>query len=183
MWPKTGKTRQRTFQPESAEQGRVYVLALSETSTVPVLAQHQVREKEHEISAVKTWLQAFQVRDRIVWADAMPTQRCFCALLRRYHSHSLLKAREESAPVVGGSVALFCAITRLIACIGLVMPAMAGGLLPSSRLPKPPKCLPLSTTPCSRLFDWLHVSNLAAQMRVFDAHPKRALALLLGSDF
>jgi hypothetical protein len=127
MWPKTGKTRQRTFQPESAEQGRVYVLALSETSTVPVLAQHQVREKEHEISAVKTWLQAFQVRDRIVWAAAMPTQRCFCALLRRYHSHSLLKAREESAPVVGGSVALFCAITRLIAWEGLVPSAVPKG--------------------------------------------------------
>ena len=29
----------------------------------------------------------------------------------------------------------------------------------------------------------LHISNLAAQMRVFNAHPERALALLLGSDF
>jgi len=33
------------------------------------------------------------------------------------------------------------------------------------------------------LADALHISNLAAQMRSFDAHPERALALLLRSDF
>ena len=33
------------------------------------------------------------------------------------------------------------------------------------------------------LADALQVSNLAAQMRTFDAHPEQALALLLGSDF
>lgn len=32
------------------------------------------------------------------------------------------------------------------------------------------------------LADALHISNLAAQMRIKDAHPERGLALLLGSD-
>jgi len=33
------------------------------------------------------------------------------------------------------------------------------------------------------LADALQVSNLAAQMRQFDAHPEQALALLLASNF
>ena len=45
--------------------------------------------------AVKTWLQAFQVQDRIVWADAMHPQRFFCALLRRFHCHYLLIAKKN----------------------------------------------------------------------------------------
>lgn len=39
---------------------------------------------------MKTWLQACHVQDRIVTADALHTQRFFCALLRRLHSHYLL---------------------------------------------------------------------------------------------
>ena len=60
-----------------------------------MLAQHQVQEKEDEISAVKTWLQAFQVQDRIVSADAMHTQRFFCTMLRRFNSHYLLIAKKN----------------------------------------------------------------------------------------
>ena len=96
----TGNTLRATLQHESAQQQPVHLLSLYETSTATVLAQHQVQQKENEMSAVKTWLQAFQVQDRIVSADAMHTQRFFCALLRRFHSHYLLKAREESAAVV-----------------------------------------------------------------------------------
>ena len=33
------------------------------------------------------------------------------------------------------------------------------------------------------LADALHLSNLAAQMRFFNAHPEQALAVLLGPDF
>src|SRR5260370_42532815 len=92
-----GKPLRCTFANWPADQGLVHLLSLYETSTGMVLALHQVREKENEISAVKTWLQAFQVQDRIVSADAMHTQRFFCALLRRFKSHYLLIGKRESA--------------------------------------------------------------------------------------
>jgi hypothetical protein len=85
-----GKTLRGTLKHESAEQGPVHLRALYETSTGLVSAQHQVQQKEHEISAVKTWLQACHVQDRMVTADALHTQRFFCAQLRRLHSHYLL---------------------------------------------------------------------------------------------
>lgn len=90
-----GKTLRGPLQHESAEQGPVHLLSLYETSTGTVLAQHQVQQKENEISAVKTWLQAFQVQDRLVSADAMHTQRFFCALLLRFKSHYLLIAKKN----------------------------------------------------------------------------------------
>lgn len=90
-----GKTLRGTLKHESAQQGPLHLLALYETSTGTVSAQHQVREKENEISAVKTWLQSCHVQDRIVSADAMHTQRFFCALLRRLHSHYLLIVKQN----------------------------------------------------------------------------------------
>lgn len=53
----------------------------------------RVQEKENEISAVKTWLQAFQMQDRIISADAMHTQRFFCGMITRAHGHYLLIAK------------------------------------------------------------------------------------------
>ena len=85
---------------ESAHQGPVHLLALYETSTGVVSAQHQVQQKENEISAVKTWLQACHVQGRIVTADVMHTQRFFCALWRRLLSHYLLIVKREAAAVV-----------------------------------------------------------------------------------
>ena len=73
----------------------MHLLSLYETRTGVVLAQHQVGEQQNEISAVKSWLQAVHVQDRIVSADAMPTQRFFCALLRRLRSHYLLIAKKN----------------------------------------------------------------------------------------
>lgn len=88
-----GKTLRGTGKHEAADQGPVHLLALYETSTGVVSAQHQVQQKENEISAVKTWLQACHVQDRIVTADALHTQRFFCAMLRRLQSHYLLIAK------------------------------------------------------------------------------------------
>ena len=90
-----GKTLRGTLKHESAKQGPVHLLSLYETSTGTVLSQHQVQQKENEISAVKTWLQAFQVQGLIVSADAMHTQRYFCAMLRRFQSHYLLIAKKN----------------------------------------------------------------------------------------
>jgi hypothetical protein len=102
-----GKTLRGTLKHESPQQTSVHLLSLYETRTGVVLAQHQVGEKQHEISAVKTWLQAVQVQDRMVSADAMHTQRFFCALVRRLRGHYLLIAKRESASVVRGFAALF----------------------------------------------------------------------------
>ncbi len=95
-----GKTLRGTLKHESAHQGPVHLLALYETSTGVVSAQHQVQQKENEISAVKTWLQACHVQGRIVTADAMHTQRFFCALLRREASPLPAHRQAQSAAVV-----------------------------------------------------------------------------------
>ena len=56
-----GKTLRGTLHHESPQQAKVHLLSLYETRTGVVLAQHQVGEKQNEISAVKSWLQAVHV--------------------------------------------------------------------------------------------------------------------------
>lgn len=264
-----GKTLRGTLGHESAEQGPVHLLALYETSTGTVLTQHQVCEKENEISAVKTWLQAFQVQDRIVSADAMHTQRFFCAMLRRFQSHYLLIAKKNQPQMYedlqlffedpqadrsGWQSAKSCdkghgrleireittsselnsfferdwqdiaqvfRLQRTVTRKGKTSQEVVYGLtsLPAKRADparllhlnrahwqienrlhwrrdvtlgedhcqvrkgQAPQVLAALNNAVLALADALHISNLAAQMRVFNAHPERALALLLGSDF
>ncbi len=264
-----GKTLRGTLQHESAEQGPVHLLSLYETSTGTVLAQHQVREKENEISAVKTWLQAFQVQDRIVSADAMHTQRYFCAMLRRFQSHYLLIAKKnqpqmyedlqlffedpeadhsgwqsakscnkghgrlESREITTSTdltsfferdwqdIAQVFRLQRSVIRKGKTSQEVVYGLtsLPPKqadparllhlnrahwqienrlhwrrdvtlgedhsqvRKGQAPQVLAALDNAVLSLADALHISNLAAQMRTFAAHPEQALALLLASNF
>ena len=264
-----GKTMRGTLSHEAAEQGPVHLLSLYETRTGIVLAQHQVREKENEISAVKTWLQAFQVQDRIVSADAMHTQRFFCAMLRRFQSHYLLIAKKNQPQMYedlqlffedpqadrsGWQSAKSCnkghgrleireittstelnsfferdwqdlaqvfRLQRTVTRKGQTSQEVVYGLtsLPAKRADparllqlnrahwqienrlhwrrdvtlgedhsqvrkgQAPQVLAALNNAVLALADALHVSNLAAQMRTFDAHPERALALLLGPNF
>ena len=264
-----GKTLRGTLKHESAEQGPVHLLSLYETSTGTVLAQHQVQQKENEISAVKTWLQAFQVPGRIVSADAMHTQRCFCAMLRRFQSHYLLIAKKNqpqlyddlqlffedpSADCSGWQSAKSCdkghgrletreittstdlnsfferewagiaqvfRLARSVCRKGQISHEVVYGLTSLSpkqadparllqlnrahwqienrlhwrrdvtlgedhcqvRTGSAPQALAALNNAVLSLADALHVSNLAAQMRTFDAHPEQALALLLAANF
>lgn len=264
-----GKTLRGTLQHESAEQGPVQLLSLYETSTGTVLAQHQVREKEHEISAVKTWLQAFPVQDRIVSADALHTQRRFCAMLRRFKSHYLLIAKKNQpqrsedlqlffedpeADRSGWQSARSCdkghgrleireiptstelnsfferdwqdlaqvfRLQRTVTRKGKTSHEVVSGLTSLSpkqadparllqlnrahwqienrlhwrrdvtldedhcqvRMGSAPQVLAALNNAVLSLADALHVPNLAAQMRTFDAHPEQALAVLLASNF
>jgi predicted transposase YbfD/YdcC len=264
-----GKTLRGTLGHTSAQQTSVHLLSLYETRTGVVLAQHQVGEKENEISAVKSWLQAVQVQDRIVSADAMHTQRFFCALLRRLRSHYLLIAKKNQ-PQLYEDLHLFfedpqadrsdwqsaqsCSkghgrlerreittstelnsfferdwqgieqvfrLERNVTRKGETRQEVVYGLtsLPRKladparllqvnrahwqienrlhwrrdvtlgedgcqvRTGQAPQVLAALNNAVLALADALHVSNLAAQMRSFDAHPEQALALLLGSDF
>lgn len=262
-----GKTLRGTLGHTSAQQPSVHLLSLYETRTGVVLAQHQVGEKENEISAVKAWLQAVQVQDRIVSADAMHTQRFFCALLRRLRSHYLLIAKKNQ-PQLYEDLHLFfedrqadrsdwqsaqsCSkghgrlerreittstqlnsfferdwqgieqvfrLERNVTRKGEARQEVVYGLtsLPRKladparllqlnrahwqienrlhwrrdvtlgedacqvRTGQAPQVLAALNNAVLALADALYVSNLAAQMRVFDAHPEQALALLLGS--
>jgi predicted transposase YbfD/YdcC len=264
-----GKTLRGTLKHESAHQGPVHLLALYETSTGVVSAQHQVQQKENEISAVKTWLQACHVQGRIVSADAMHTQRFFCALLRRLQSHYLLIVKLNQ-PQLSEDLQLFfedpqadrrdwqsattCSkghgrlevrqittstdlnayferdwadvaqvfrIERRITKKGHTTQEVVYGLssLPRKqadaarllqlnrahwlienhlhyrrdvtlgedacqvRTGQAPQVLAALNNAVLALADSLKVSNLAALLRTFNAHPDRALALLLGSDF
>ena len=264
-----GKTLRGTLRHEAAEQGPVHLLSLYETRTGIVLAQHQVREKENEISAVKTWLQAFQVQNRIVSADAMHTQRFFCAMLRRFNSHYLLIAKKNQPQLYedlqlffedpkadrsGWQSAKSCnkghgrfeirqittstdlnsfferdwqdtaqvfRLQRTVTRKGKTSQEVVYGLtsLPPKqadparllhlnrahwqienrlhwrrdvtlgedrcqvRKGQAPQVLAALNNAVLALADALHISNLAAQMRFFDAHPEQALAVLLGPDF
>jgi predicted transposase YbfD/YdcC len=264
-----GKTLRGTLRHAAAEQGPVHLLSLYETRTGIVLAQHQVREKENEISAVKTWLQAFQVQNRIVSADAMHTQRFFCAMLRRFKSHYLLIAKKNQPQLYedlqlffedpeadrsGWQSAKSCnkghgrfeireittstdlnsfferdwqdiaqvfRLQRTVTRKGKTSQEVVYGLtsLPPKqadparllhlnrahwqienrlhwrrdvtlgedrcqvRKGQAPQVLAALNNAVLALADALHFSNLAAQMRFFDAHPEQALAVLLGPDF
>ena len=219
--------------------------------------------------AVKSWLQAVHVQDRIVSADAMHTQRFFCALLRRWRSHSLLIAKknqpqlyedlqlffeDQEADRSGWQSAHSCnkghgrlerreittstdlnsfferdwqgieqvfRLERNVMRKGEPSQEVVYGLtsLPRKlanparllelnrahwqienrlhwrrdvtlgedacqvRTGQAPQVLAALNNAVLALADALQVSNLAAQMRTFDAHPEQALALLLGSDF
>ena len=264
-----GKTLRGTLHHESPQQAKVHLLSLYETRTGVVLAQHQVGEKQNEISAVKSWLQAVHVQDRIVSADAMHTQRFFCALLQRLRSHYLLIAKKNQ-PQLYEDLQLFFEdpeadrsdwqstqswnkghgrlehrhittstqlnsfferdwqgieqafrLERNVTRKGEPHQEVVYGLtsLPRKladparllqlnrahwqienrlhwrrdvtlvedacqvRTGQAPQVLAALNNAVLALADALHISNLAAQMRSFDAHPERALALLLGSDF
>ena len=264
-----GKTLRGTLKHEAVDQGPVHLLALYETTTGVVCGQHQVQQKENEISAVKTWLQACQVQDRIVTADAMHTQRFFCALLRRFQSHYLLIVKDNQpslhadlqlffedrqADRSGWQTARTCSkghgrlevrqittstelnayferdwadvaqvfrIERRISKKGHTSVEVVYGLssLPRKhadaarllqlnrahwlienhlhyrrdvtlgedacqvRKGQAPQVLAALNNTVLALADSLQVSNLAALLRTFNAHPEQALALLLGPDF
>jgi predicted transposase YbfD/YdcC len=74
-----GKTLRGTLGHEAADQRKMHQLALYETRTGLVLKEQVVGDKENELSIVSQFLSPVWVKGRIISADALHTQRTFCA--------------------------------------------------------------------------------------------------------
>lgn len=73
----------------------MHVLSWYEPATGIVLAHRAVEHKRNEISTLAPWVSPTFVKDRIVTADAMHTQRTFCADIVRFGGHDLLIAKKN----------------------------------------------------------------------------------------
>lgn len=101
-----GKTLRGTLGHLDERQQSAHVLSLYETTTGIVLAQRQVGVKQNEISAVEDWLSPALVKGRILTADAMHTQRSYCADVVRFGGDYLLIAKKNQ-PTLSEDLRLF----------------------------------------------------------------------------
>jgi predicted transposase YbfD/YdcC len=88
-----GKTMRATTKTDQ----KTHLVSWYEVQSGRVLAQQAVAEKENEISAVSQMLCASLVQGRILSADAMHTQRAFCAQVKRLGGDYLLIAKDNQA--------------------------------------------------------------------------------------
>jgi len=101
-----GKTLRGTLSHSAPDQRSQHVVALYETQTGIVLAQHAVPDKGNEITLEATLLTPAQVAGRIVTADAMHTQRTCCADIHRYGGYYVLLAKANQ-PTLEEDLRLF----------------------------------------------------------------------------
>jgi predicted transposase YbfD/YdcC len=261
-----GKTLRGTLSHHKEHQPAVHVVSWYEPESGLVLAHRAVEDKHNEISTLPGWLSPTLVKDRIVTADALHTQRAFCADVIRFGGHYVLIVKKNH-PTLWQDIHTFFTdpqaeanewkqdhswnkghgrleerriwtttllnplferqwadvaqvfvirrrITHRLKCtqqivygITSLTPHQAGPnrLLALERthwhienrshhrrdvtLREDASQLRTSGAPLAlaalngavlALMDWLHVSNMAAQMRSFCARPLDALALLLG---
>jgi predicted transposase YbfD/YdcC len=92
-----GKTLRGTCGHLASDQPSVHLVALYETQTGVVLAQHAVPTKGNEISLESVLLTPTAVHGRIVTADAMHTQRTCCADITRFGGHYVFLAKGNQA--------------------------------------------------------------------------------------
>jgi hypothetical protein len=78
-----GKTLRGTLGHEAADQRKMHQLALYETQTGLVLKEQVVGDKENELSIVSQFLSPVWVKERIISADALHTQRTALAPMSR----------------------------------------------------------------------------------------------------
>lgn len=90
-----GKTLRGTQGHPHAHQPTVHVLSWYEPQTGVVLAHRAVEHKRNEISTLADWLTPTLVKDRIITADAMHTQRAFCADVQRFGGYYVLIAKHN----------------------------------------------------------------------------------------
>jgi predicted transposase YbfD/YdcC len=101
-----GKTLRGTLGHEAPHQPPVHLLTRYEVATGTVLAQRAVQSKENEISAGESRLAPTLVRERIISADAMHTQRRFCQQVTLWGGASVLIAKANQ-PSLYEDLALF----------------------------------------------------------------------------
>jgi predicted transposase YbfD/YdcC len=90
-----GKTLRGTLGHERAHQPSVHVLSWYDPQSGVVLAHRAVPHKHNEISTLASWLSPTLVKDRIITADALHTQRAFCVDVLRFGGHYVLIAKKN----------------------------------------------------------------------------------------
>lgn len=90
-----GKTMRGTLGHASPMQPPVHLLSLYECESGIVLTQRGVTRKENEISAAPALLHPALVKGRIISADAMHTQKAWCAAVNAYDGYYLLQAKDN----------------------------------------------------------------------------------------
>jgi predicted transposase YbfD/YdcC len=95
-----GKTMRGTLGHAKEEQPPVHLLSLYECETGIVLTQRALRSKENEITAAGALLHPFLVKGRIMSADAMHTQKKWCAGVHGYGGYYLVIAKENQPGVL-----------------------------------------------------------------------------------
>jgi predicted transposase YbfD/YdcC len=90
-----GKTMRGTLHHAKEHQPPVHLLALYEAESGIVIAQETVKSKENEITAAKRFLDPLYVKGRIISADAMHTQKEWCAGVNAYGGYYLLIVKEN----------------------------------------------------------------------------------------
>ncbi len=94
-----GKVLRGTVGHASETQPPVHLLSLYECESGLVIAQQAVRSKENEITAAGVLLHPLLVKGRIMSADAMHTQKKWCAGVHAYQGYSLLTAKDNQPTV------------------------------------------------------------------------------------
>lgn len=94
-----GKVLRGTLGHDSDTQPPVHLLSLYECESGLVIAQQAVRSKENEITAAGALLHPLLVKGRIISADAMHTQKKWCAGVHGYQGYYLLTAKDNQATV------------------------------------------------------------------------------------
>src|SRR5437588_410906 len=98
-----GKVLRGTLGHAKEEQPSVNLLSLYECESGIVIAQEAVKSKENEIKAATALLHPLLVTGRIISADAMHTQKAWCAGVDAYDGYDLLVAKKNQP---GGSLDL-----------------------------------------------------------------------------
>lgn len=90
-----GKVLRGTLWHEKEEQPPVHLLSLYECESGLVIAQEAVRSKENEITAAGAFLHPLLVKGRIISADAIHTQKKWCAGVHLYGGYYLLPVKDN----------------------------------------------------------------------------------------
>ena len=94
-----GKVLRGTRGHAKEEQPSVHLLSLYECESGIVIAQEAVKSKENEITAAAALLHPLLVKGRIISADAMHTQKAWCAGVDAYDGYYLVVAKKNQPGV------------------------------------------------------------------------------------
>ena len=94
-----GKTMRGTLGHGKEDQPPVHLLSLYDCESGIVLTQEAVKSKENEITASGAFLHPLLVKGRILSADAMHTQKKWCAGVHAYGGYYLLIVKDNQPTV------------------------------------------------------------------------------------
>jgi predicted transposase YbfD/YdcC len=101
-----GKTLRGTQHHEAPDQVKMHQVALYEPGTGLVLKEEVTAEKENELSVVSRFLIEIWVKERIITADALHTQRDFCLSVTHLGGDYVLIAKGNQ-PTLAEDLSLF----------------------------------------------------------------------------